>query len=117
MASVDQYFGFNYDRTKFNCLHFAKLVWANETGAKIEDEIFNFDRWNKNKVSNKFARKFVKLKKPVSPCIAIFKGRIETHIGIFIRGKILHLTENGVQFQPVDVVSMTFFKVRFYQYE
>lgn len=108
--SIDCYFGEIYHRQDNNCLHFSAKVWAKETGGEFKG-VYDFLH---GKCSLATARKFKKLKEPVSPCIAVFKGGTETHIAIFIRGKILHFTEAGVQYQPLDVVMFGFSHVRFY---
>jgi hypothetical protein len=37
------------------------------------------------------------------------------HIGVFLRGKVLHLKESGAEFQPLDVASFGFTKMGFYK--
>lgn len=110
MQSVDNYFGEIYNRKANNCLHFAAKVWADQTNVEFQG-VFDFLH---GKCSLSTAKKFKYLKKPHSPCIAVFKGKFETHIGIYIRGKILHLTESGVLFQRIEDASISFYKVRFY---
>lgn len=110
MSSVDKYFGQVYDRQTNNCLHLAARVWADETGQEFQG-VFEFLH---GKCSLSTARKFTKLEKPVSPCIVIFKGGEDLHVGIYLRGKILHFAEDGVQYQPLHVVSLGFLETVFY---
>jgi hypothetical protein len=56
------------------------------------------------------------LRKPEELCVVLMQApRVATHVGIWIRGRVLHIIANkGVQYQPLDVVRVGFSKVRFF---
>jgi hypothetical protein len=110
MSSIDKYFGAVYNRKTFNCLHFTAKVWASETSHTFQG-IYDFLN---GKCALSTARRFKKLDKPISPCIVVFKGGLELHIGVYLRGKVLHICPDGVQYQPLDLVSIGFTETKFY---
>jgi hypothetical protein len=62
-------------------------------------------------------RGFQKLVKPESPCFVVMqRSKIQPHIGIFYNGRVLHMKENGVEYQPLPVVQRYFTKIGFYAY-
>ena len=36
------------------------------------------------------------------------------HVGLFLRGRVLHIKQSGVEYQPLDVAIMGFKTHRFY---
>jgi hypothetical protein len=55
------------------------------------------------------------LKAPVDPCVVLMQRQAETHVGVYLRGRVLHIYERGgVQFQPLCVATLGFPKVRFF---
>jgi hypothetical protein len=59
---------------------------------------------------------FVKLDKPESPCFVVMRRtKLSPHIGIFYNGRILHMKDDGVEFQPLRVARRYFTKIGFYK--
>lgn len=111
--SVDKYLDAVYKDRVYTCLHFADDVWFGEKGFRLNAELFKYLNGG---VPNVGMRKsFERLVKPISPCLVVFKeSNGQTHIGVFIRNGILHLPRTGAQFQPLEVVSLGFKSVRFF---
>ena len=64
----------------------------------------------------RFRADFLRLDAPSPPCVVLMtRPRFQPHVGLFWADKVLHITEQGVAFQPLDVVSVGFTKIRFYQ--
>jgi hypothetical protein len=107
-VSLDKFLHAQYHKTQYNCGHFACDVYNYLTGADIEVPT--------GTVSTVSLRRFVnKLSDPVSPCLAVMsRPHYTTHVGVYINGKIMHLTEQGARIEDVDVASLLFSKVRFY---
>jgi hypothetical protein len=62
-------------------------------------------------------RRFQKLEHPESPCFVVMqRSKTQPHIGIFYRGRVLHMKETGVEYQPIPVVRRYFTKIGFYSY-
>lgn len=115
--TIDAFFHKRYNRQSYNCAHFVCDVWAHETGQRIDDSLECFLRPPKERRVDPGLRNiFEKLQKPVTPCIVLMQRRKSPpHVGIYLRGRVLHIHELGVEFQPVDVVSRGFDKIGFYR--
>lgn len=116
MSSIDKYFGAKYHPRKYNCAHFVADVWKDLTGIDASIPLGSFLTSKSERDAWKFGRRqFQPIKEPQDPCIALFKApRIQAHIGIYIRGKILHLFHRGVEYQPIEVVGFDYPIRRFY---
>lgn len=114
--SIDKYFGRRYNRSKYNCAHFVCEVWADLKGNQLADalrEMLCPPSARRVVLSDLRAVRF--LKSPEDPCVVYMTSRLNApHVGIWIRGKVLHIVDNqGVQYQPLDVASLGFKRVRF----
>jgi len=113
--SIDKFFN-RVSTRKYNCLDFVREVWADMTGVDIAEALPGLQGDFSHRKGSLSGRKtFRRLESPVSPCIAVFQRRGDTpHLGIFYLGRILHLHERGVEFQPVCVAKAYYTKVRYY---
>lgn len=105
-----------YDSITYNCAHFACDVWKQHTGQSINDIMSGFLFPPEGRHVDASLRKcFVKLDKPRSPCIVLFSGKgMETHVGVFIDGRVKHLQRNGVRWLPLEIIRFGFKRVSFY---
>ena len=114
--SIDALLHRTYDRKRYNCAHFVSDAWKHETGQDIREQLIGFlfppsDRF----VLFALRHSFVSLDRPKSPCIVLMRSpRREPHVGIWLRGKVLHITQSGPQLQPLDIATLGFSIVRFY---
>lgn len=114
--SIDQFFNRRYNKTSYNCAHFAVEVWAHITGVDIAHIMRGFllpgpSRFARMDLRNSFE----KLASPVEPCIVLLQRKGNTpHVGVYIDGRVFHITERGAELQPLDFVAMPFNKVGFY---
>ena len=108
MNNLDKLFDKAYHEQTYNCLHFASEVWKELTGKDFTlliNDIIN-NKLNKHK--------FEILQEPISPCIVIMKRQnCNSHVGIFIDNKVIHLTELGVECYTLPIASRGFNKLRF----
>ena len=115
--SIDPFFNRVYDKSKYNCAHFVAEVWQHLTGDDIHDFLKGFllpprERYVKSGVRHNFE----KLGKPTSPCIVLMrKPCLAPHVGLFYQGRVFHINEMGVQFQPLNVATRGFTKLSFYK--
>ena len=112
--SVDRYL----DRVRtprYNCAAFARDVWLDLTGEDIGNALAGLlGRLTGARLSREAVRAFRELPTPVSPCLVTFqRPRGPLHVGVYIRGRVLHLVGTGVQYQPIAVAARTFKTVRF----
>ena len=115
---IDQFFSRSYDPNKYNCAHFVAEVFEHETGRDISKMLGGFlqpprGRFVRTTIKDDFQR----LQKPEDNAIVLMsRPRTSPHVGLFLRGKVLHLTEHsGVQFMPLHIAALGFSKVRFYK--
>lgn len=115
--SVDRYLDRKYNRTSYNCLHFVAEVWEAETGEDAGDRLGALLAAASGAgLTRKHVRAFTRLDRPESPCFALMERPAgPPHVGIYIRGRILHITERGVEFFPPSIASRGFSSVKYYK--
>jgi len=115
--SIDVFFHRKYNRETYNCAHFVCDVWESLTGESIAHKLGGLLQPPKTRqASFDLRRQFKRLEAPESPCIALMQRRGSApHVGIFVRGRVFHIHEMGVEFQPIDVASRGFEKIGFYK--
>lgn len=112
-----RFFNRKYDFNHYNCVHFVVEIWQELTGDDIAPYLNGFMQNNGVKKGNiTKLKQFVRLSEPKSPCVVLFQNKHqESHIGVFIGNKIIHIQEErGVQYQPLSVVKIGFNRVSFY---
>lgn len=112
--SVDKYFNKVYVDKIYTCHNFVDDVWLDLTGKALDKKLIEF--LDMGKTFPGMRKQFIKLEKPVGPCIALFKPLVahDNHVGIYLRGRILHLTELGVKFQKPDSAIIGYREIRYY---
>lgn len=115
--SIDEFFHKCYNRQSYNCAHFVCDVWMRVTGVSIDRTLEGFlHPPSARRADPALRRAFVRLGQPVSPCIVLMqRAKSAPHVGVYLNGRVLHIHEHGVEFQPVDVASRGFDRVRFYK--
>ena len=93
---------------QYTCNEFACEAWQKITGEDLSKRLND----HLNGVGS-----FKELVASESPCIAFFSinKKLGTHVGVFYKGKILHLSMRGVQYVPLEFVMIGFREVRFYK--
>lgn len=116
MISVDKYLDRKLDRETYNCLHFSDDVWFDVTGERLSERLGGLmGRLGTKRITKATVRAFRRLVEPVSPCIVIMKRPgAQPHMGVFIRGNVLHIQEHGVEFLPISLAARGFKSVRYY---
>lgn len=115
IESVDKYLSRQYDIKRYNCLHFARDVWLDHTGVDITEHLQNVFHPDQRTDLRKSLRAFERITEPVDPCLVMMhRPRLAPHVGVYLRGKVLHIWERGVEFLPVALASRGFESVRFY---
>lgn len=114
VRSIDKFF-FRTSSKSYNCLDFVREVWKELTGDDIVERLTMLQgRFSERHVGTGL-RQFVKLDSPVSPCIVAFQRvRLTPHVGIYLDGKVLHLCDRGVEYQPMNVVKSYFRRINYY---
>lgn len=114
--NIDKYLDRVYDESKYNCASFACEVWKDLKNDDISDALGGCMAGpGHRKLGKDGLKRFVPLAVPKSPCLALFQiGRKVPHVGIWLDGRILHISKNGVEWNWLELVMIGFNKVRFY---
>lgn len=115
---MDELFHKKYDRKQYHCVHFvidaAKAIYSKDyshffvglTGSI--DEAINTSRQN-----------LIELKssgKPSEGCIVLMTYQdSSSHVGLYYKGRVFHLTENGVSRPTLEQIKPLFKRIRFYE--
>lgn len=115
--SIDRYLDRQYHPATYNCAHLVCEVWAEMKGesmAQILRGLLCGPAQRQAKLNDLRRVRF--LDTPQTPCVVLMQSpRQPPHVGVWVRGRVLHLPERGsAQFQPLDVVSVGFKQVRFF---
>lgn len=114
----DDYMGRRFDLLRCNCWHLVRDVWRDMTGVDLGDltPAKTSDGDLTAAASEASAGpSFQRLEQRREPCIALLsRPRDMPHVGVMLRGKLLHMTSSGVLYQPVDEVAREFSTVEFY---
>lgn len=115
--SIDAFYRRKYNRNSYNCAHFVCEVWEYLTGQRIADRMGGLlAPFADRRASFSLRHDFKRLATPESPCIVLMqRPRFPSHVGIYLDGKIFHIRETGVEFQPIDVASFGFKFLRYYK--
>lgn len=107
MNSVDKWLGMTYRRGIYTCSDFTRDVWADLTGVDISAALQGLLQAHDGRgLRREHVRRFRALAGPVDPCLVVMqRPRHPVHLAVFVRGKILQITERGVEFQPVPVAT------------
>lgn len=117
MKSIDPYLTRVYDEDRYNCLHLVDEAWRGVVGGDIRDRLNQLLAARAHRRPDwALKRGFRVLPGPVEPCLVVMRRPlVQPHIGLFLRGRVLHINELGVEFQPLEVASRGYKTTRFYQ--
>lgn len=116
LDSVDKYL----DRVRhkgYNCWDFTCEVWLELTGEDIRERLPKLvGDFRTRRVTIGGIRGVERLDKPIDPCIVVMQRlRMVPHVGVYLRGRLLHLPNSGAEFRPLDVAKRCYQKVTYYR--
>lgn len=118
MFTIDAYLSKKFHMTNYNCWHFVSDVWEQLTGVKLND--FTPKHITKAELElaaqGATAQHFVEVERSqVIPLIVLMQQpQTAPHVGVLIKGKVLHLKPCGAAYEALDVARIGFSKVSFY---
>lgn len=118
MMSVDAFLARRHRGDEYNCLHFARDVWLEATGEDLGARMADLltSSTGERRIGARHRRAFERLDRPADPCLVMMRrGRTEPHVGVYLRGRVLHLTERGAEFHEPAIASRGFQEVEFYR--
>ena len=115
---MNELFRCQYDPEKFHCVHFvlkaAQVLLQKDYSFAFMGLAQSLDQAIHVSKSNVIQHK--RLQKPIHGCIVLMTYFNESsHVGLFFRNRILHLTENGVQNITLEQAKPLFKRMRFYE--
>lgn len=115
--NFDEFMGKSFDRNKYNCAHFVSDVWLKLNNENIKWKLSGFLKPERERRAGFSLRRcFKKLKHPENGCLILFqKRRCESHVGIYLEKRVLHLRENGPVFEPLEIARIGFNRMTFYK--
>jgi hypothetical protein len=118
ITSIDPYLD-RMPRNDYNCLDFVREVWLglfNDDVKRRLDALCAGVHSSDGVIKLSGVKGFEKLDAPISPCFVVMqRSRLQPHIGIFYNNRILHLRDNGVEYQPLQVARRYFTKIGYYR--
>lgn len=91
----------------YNCADFAAEVWEYLTNMPAK---YLVEDW-----AIKSRSRIRRILYPANPCIIImYAKRTIPHVGIFVRGRVIHLADAGAEYQLVEVATRSYRNHRFY---
>lgn len=120
---VDSYLGREFNWRTYNCWDFTRDVWLDHCGVDLGAR--SPRTGSPSKLREAFSEMVPKVVGPLitripapeDPCIVmLMRPTVFNHVGVFVRGKLLHLRPHGnVVHQDLETASLGFQEVRFYK--
>jgi hypothetical protein len=116
MNSIDPFFFRAYNERNYNCAHFVAEVWATLFDRDITHALHTFlTPKEARSAPGAIRHAFKHLSCPQTPCVVLMtRPHTTPHVGIYLDGKVLHITEHSVQYVPLEVAAQAFRVVKFY---
>jgi 1-deoxy-D-xylulose 5-phosphate reductoisomerase len=112
---MDEFFSRSFDESNYTCWDFALEVWAHLTGQQMPRVLEAFNPEAMRSALDQCKVTFKPIPAAVSPCFVLFERTgTPPHVGIFHKGKVLHMNRQGVFYVPVKQAGQGFQKVSYY---
>lgn len=99
----------------YNCAHFAVEV-CDDLGFDIRPALAGFLHPRRSRRALPSARTGLqRVSSPVDPCLVLLRrAKATPHVGVFVHGRLFHLTDSGPIRQLLSVARIGYTSVRFY---
>lgn len=99
-----------YDANNYCCEHFLIDAYKHYTGIDLSTKLLTSGFFKAKNL-----RYFKQVDEPKQHTIVLFRAKDKAHVGLWVHGRVLHLEEHGVVWQGLQIASMGFEKVMFYE--
>lgn len=115
--SIDKWLSKRYQPDVYTCSDFAREVWLDLSGVDIAAALDGLLQAHSGRgLTREHVRRFKALREPVDPCLVVMqRPRHPVHLAIYIRGRILQITQQGVSYQPPKVATQFHTSFRYIQ--
>lgn len=114
---VEKYLLREFNYRAYNCFHFTRDIWLELTGIDLGDQVpaeKSIDTYTDQAL--KVANTLTSLQHPEDPCIVLLqRQRLEPHVGVYYKGRVLHLNSKGAYYMALDQLTAGYTKVGFYK--
>jgi hypothetical protein len=113
---VDPYLNRTFSFSSYNCWHFVQDVWKDLTGVDLGNQVPDDKSIaSYNTRATDFSKKLTKLPNKKDPCIVLMlRDRTQPHIGVYYKGRLLHLGPRGAEYRPLEHVTGPYQTIEFY---
>lgn len=113
---IDELMGMKFDIQTSNCWHFTQKAWQKLMKEDLPDLTPTIASGGRIiSQTAKYKKVYELLANPAPICLALMeRAPWNPHIGVYYYGRIMHLTERGVQFVSPSVAKRGFEKVSYY---
>lgn len=114
--SVDKWLHKRYKLNQYTCSDFSREVFLDLTGIDIADALQGLLEAHSSGLTRAHVRRFRALREPVDPCLVVMqKPKHPVHLAVYVRGRILQLTQQGVTYFPPAVATCFHTSFRYIQ--
>lgn len=115
---INDLFERKYSPQKYHCVHFviesAKLIFKSDYSACFIGLTGSLDE--SIKTSRDTVHKNKRIEKPIEGCIVLMtKYDSGSHVGLYYKGRIFHLSQSGVQRITIEQAKTQYKRIRFYE--
>lgn len=114
--SIDKYLGMTFDLRHFNCFDLVRDLWCELKGVDLGKQTpYELDVEALSIRADEIKMRLHELKEPRDPCIVLMqRGRIAPHVGVFYKGRVLHINIRGAEYGELHHVTACWPKVSYY---
>jgi hypothetical protein len=114
---IDEFLLKRFHIRTYNCWDLTREVWLRLTGQDLGlPELTHYTRHEMDDVVEAWTDlRYREIEAPQSPCIVLMlrKGYMP-HVGVFYNRRVIHIKRSGAQYQPIEIASLGFDRVRYY---
>jgi len=114
---IDKYLAWEFNANSQNCWTLARAFWKELTGVDIahETRIASVPLSELDAEVRMVSQLLENVDELQDPCLVLMqRDRLTPHVGVYYRGRVLHLNRQGCAYQALDHVTACFPHVSYY---